>query len=161
MTTPGDVTGLWASARVTELLDGVDVEPPTYGSSAWLELPGGDPRRPAALITAAEQWRRLEAERARLDQLAEDDPDAWFAEVTAEADNAARRLARRLELSRRPTVAELERRRTHREPREVVATPGWPPVAIPGRPGWWRHCIDGRQVDLPRREPHVQHQEAA
>lgn len=35
------------------------------------------------------------------------------------------------------------------QPYEVVATPDWPPVAIPGRPGWWRHCIDGQQVDLP------------
>ena len=36
---------------------------------------------------------------------------------------------------------------------EIRATPGWTPVAIPGRPGWWRHCIDGEQVDLPDREP--------
>jgi hypothetical protein len=35
---------------------------------------------------------------------------------------------------------------------EVTATPDWPPVAIPGRPGWWRHLIDGKQVDLPTRE---------
>lgn len=34
------------------------------------------------------------------------------------------------------------------EPYEVTATPGWPPVAIPGRPGWYRHWVDGRQVDL-------------
>lgn len=34
-------------------------------------------------------------------------------------------------------------------PYEVTATPDWPPVAIPGRPGWWRHHIDGQQVDLP------------
>lgn len=33
--------------------------------------------------------------------------------------------------------------------REVTATPNWPPVAIPGRPGWWRHHENGRQVDLP------------
>jgi hypothetical protein len=38
-------------------------------------------------------------------------------------------------------------------PREVTATPTWPPVAIPGRPGWWRHCIDGQQVDLPTSTP--------
>jgi hypothetical protein len=35
---------------------------------------------------------------------------------------------------------------------EIRATSGWPPVRIPGRPGWWRHCIDDRQVDLPHRE---------
>lgn len=34
-------------------------------------------------------------------------------------------------------------------PRQIAATPGWPPIAIPGRPGWWRHCINGQQVDLP------------
>lgn len=33
--------------------------------------------------------------------------------------------------------------------REVRASPGWPPVAIPGSPGWYRHYVDGRQVDLP------------
>ena len=46
----------------------------------------------------------------------------------------------------------------------VTATPGWPPVAIPGHPGWWRHYIDGHQVDLPTRDPNQtptppQHQE--
>lgn len=35
------------------------------------------------------------------------------------------------------------------EPHEVTATPDWPPVAIPGRPGWRRHYVDGQQVDLP------------
>lgn len=38
-------------------------------------------------------------------------------------------------------------------PHEVMATPAWPPVAIPGRPGWYRHYIDGCQVDLPTRDP--------
>lgn len=37
-------------------------------------------------------------------------------------------------------------------PYEVVATPDWPPVAIPGHPGWWRHHINGEQVDLPTNE---------
>lgn len=35
------------------------------------------------------------------------------------------------------------------KPRELEATDDWPPVAIPGRPGWRRHCINGQQVDLP------------
>lgn len=39
------------------------------------------------------------------------------------------------------------------ERREATATPDWPPVAIPGRPGWWRHCIEGQQVDLPHNDP--------
>lgn len=37
-------------------------------------------------------------------------------------------------------------------PYVITATSTWPPVAIPGRPGWWRHCIDGQQTDLPHRE---------
>lgn len=41
-------------------------------------------------------------------------------------------------------------------PREVHAAPGWPPVAIPGRPGWWRHWINGREVDLPTNNPQEQ-----
>jgi hypothetical protein len=45
------------------------------------------------------------------------------------------------------------------QPYEVRATPGWPPIAIPGRPGWWRHLINGQQVDLPTNQP--QHQTEA
>lgn len=45
-----------------------------------------------------------------------------------------------------PTVAQDKRSR-EQAAREVRATEGWPPVAIPGRPGWFRHLIDGRQVD--------------
>lgn len=38
------------------------------------------------------------------------------------------------------------------QPHEIEATADWPPVAISGRPGWWRHCIDGQQVDLPHND---------
>ncbi|MEV7154861.1 hypothetical protein AB0N77_09580 [Streptomyces misionensis] len=41
----------------------------------------------------------------------------------------------------------------HPPPYEVTAAEGWPPVAIPGRPGWWRHLINEEQVDLPTRDP--------
>ncbi|MFE3326843.1 hypothetical protein [Streptomyces sp. NPDC059176] len=37
-------------------------------------------------------------------------------------------------------------------PYEVTATDGWPPIRIPGRPGWWRHHINGQQVDLPHND---------
>lgn len=30
---------------------------------------------------------------------------------------------------------------------QLQATPDWTPVAIPGRPGWWRHWDDGTQID--------------
>jgi hypothetical protein len=40
------------------------------------------------------------------------------------------------------------------DPYEVTATPDWPPVAIPGRPGWYRHCgPNGEQTDLPTNKP--------
>ena len=41
--------------------------------------------------------------------------------------------------------------------RPVIATEGWPPVAIPGHPGWRRHLIDGQQVDLPIPEHEEDH----
>lgn len=43
------------------------------------------------------------------------------------------------------------------KPYRVTATPGWPPVAIPGRPGWYRHHgPDGEQTDLPTNKPQEQ-----
>ena len=95
------------------------------------------------------------AERERLDQLAEADPDGWFTEIVEPANEAARRFLQREKaagraVSSRPTFAELEQRRRQHPPAHVVqAAPGWTPIAIPGRPGWWRHLINGEQVDLP------------
>jgi hypothetical protein len=51
------------------------------------------------------------------------------------------------------TTEEIRARAALGPVREVVATAGWPPVAIPGRPGWYRHLVDGRQVDLPTNAP--------
>ncbi|OKI14171.1 hypothetical protein [Streptomyces sp. CB03911] len=48
-----------------------------------------------------------------------------------------------------PTWAEQMERRRLPPRRPVTATPEWPPVAVPGQPGRWRHCINGQQVDLP------------
>lgn len=48
---------------------------------------------------------------------------------------------------------QLVRDEPQSEPYQVTATPDWPPVAIPGRPGCWRHYIDGQQVDLPHNDP--------
>ncbi|MYS36351.1 uncharacterized protein DUF2742 [Streptomyces sp. KhCrAH-43] len=133
-----DAPQLWAEYQVTTLAEGArEWTVPSYGSPAWNQLPPSDPRRYAAVIEAAEQWRRQTAEEQRLDQLAEDDPAAWYAEVTAGANEEARRLAGRL--ARMRTLAELDAARTHRPPRQLHATPGWPPVAIPGKPGRYLH----------------------
>lgn len=152
--TPGQVAEAWAVARVTELLaglpEGADV--PEYGTAGWLQLAADDPRAAAAVLTAAEQWRQETELRARI----EAGDMAAFWEVFGAAAEEAQRVARRLELSRQPAAAELEARRVPRPAHEVRATSGWPPIAIPGRPGWWRHLIDGRQVDLPSRDPNYQ-----
>lgn len=132
MTTPGDVTGLWAEDQVTRLLDGQDPKArlPKYGSAAWQQLRGDDPQKAAAILTAAEMWRRYGDEEDLL---------AWFRDATAP----------KLAHWQGRTHAELAEARKPKPPRQMQATPGWPPIAIPGRPGWWRHCIDGQQVDLP------------
>ncbi|MFD9629896.1 hypothetical protein [Streptomyces violascens] len=143
-----DATALWASAQVTAL----SVEDfPDYGSPAWSALRATDPRRAVAIITAAEQWRRHVAREAWLDLLLDEDPEQWFAYVTADANDYARTIAG--DLARRPTVAELDARRSASPApaRPLAATPGWPPVAIPGRPGWLRTLTpDGRQLDRPQ-----------
>ncbi|MFP8882622.1 hypothetical protein [Streptomyces mangrovi] len=144
--TAGDVTALWAEQQFAVLKVH---ETPEYGSPAWVQLRAEDPRRAAAVIEAAELWRRHRAREDWLDQLLEEDPKQWFAIVTADADAEAARIAPML--ARRPTNAELAARQQRPVPRPVTASPGWPPVAIPGRPGWWRHCIDGQQTDLPYR----------
>lgn len=144
-----DHTALWAEQQIAAL--GVEAFP-EYGSPAWLTLRAADPRRAAAIIEAAELWRRQQAREASLDVLLEQDPEQWFRIVTADANAESNRVLRAERLSTRPTAAEVARRRIHREPRPVVATPGWTPIAIPGRPGWWRHCIDGRQLDMPHRQ---------
>lgn len=134
MTAPGDVTGLWASAQVTSLLAYHD-DPPAYGSAAWLALAATDPRRAAALIVAAESWRREKEDRRRLEALADTDPEAWYREVTADARDEARRNVVRLNIANTPTAAERAARRVPGRPHVLRPTPGWPPVAVPGRPG--------------------------
>ncbi|MFE3635811.1 DUF2742 domain-containing protein [Streptomyces sp. NPDC059168] len=121
---------------------------PEYGSPAWCALRSTDPRRAAAIITAAEQWRRHASREAWLNHLLDEDPERWYAYVTADADAYARSIASAL--ARRPTHDELAARRAQRKAaRAVVAAPGWPPVAIPGRPGWRRHRGPrGEQLDL-------------
>ncbi|GAA3829008.1 DUF2742 domain-containing protein [Streptomyces chiangmaiensis] len=111
---------LWASATVTAL--GV-ADWPAYGTHAWQQLDPSDPRKTAAILTAAEYWRRYGDEQQLLD---------WFRDANR---------APALTLPPSPPLPPIAR--------QVVATPGWPPIQIPGRPGWYRHYIGGRQVDLP------------
>lgn len=131
--TGDDPVALWSSARVTELLDGQDpkTRPPKYGSVAWQRLRGDDPLKAAAITEAAEMWRRYGDEESLL---------TWF----REAHQA------RTPLASRKTLAELNEAARAKPAVPVQATAGWPPVAIPGRPGWYRHRgPGGAQSDLP------------
>ncbi|MEK2475698.1 DUF2742 domain-containing protein [Streptomyces noursei] len=124
-------SALWTQAKDVYL----DGSFPAYGSPVWCSLPADSPQRLAAALDAAEHWRRHVAEQQRLDALAESDPQAWFREVTADANEEARRMLRRMRLSSMPTTEEMAARRLHRSARPVQASPGWPPIAIPGQPG--------------------------
>lgn len=146
-TPPVAAVTLWDRARAAYFEGGF----PSYGTIVWRGLPLDAPQRLAAVLDAAERWRLHVAEQARLDALMDEDPEAWFREVTADANEQARRTLRRLRLSSVPTATELAERRRPRPALPVEAGPGWTPIAVPGRPGWWRHHLHGRQIDLPHR----------
>lgn len=75
-TTDDAMVAQWERDRIAELTTS-QLPAPEYGSPSYLQLPADDPRRPAAVIEAARQWRRR-----RLDS-----PTAAFAEVkNAETD---------------------------------------------------------------------------
>ncbi|MCB5166047.1 hypothetical protein LG634_14525 [Streptomyces bambusae] len=108
---------------------------PSYGSAAWLQLPPEDPRTYAATLEAAEQYRRQDA-----------DPDLPPAEFCAEVYGDARALAARLLAATRRvrTAQEIRDARARPRPAHVLkATPGWPPIAVPGQPG--RFLVHGQE----------------
>nr|MDT0665894.1 hypothetical protein [Micromonospora sp. DSM 115978] len=74
-----DAVGEWSRERVREA---AVVGPiPAYGSPEWSALPAGDPRRGAAVIVAAECWRR-------------DDPAGPWAEALRQAEQDGAYAAR-------------------------------------------------------------------
>ena len=107
---PNDVARLRAIAQITAL--GVSEWPP-YGSFPWLRLPADDPRVYVATLEAAELHR------THIERL--------YAGAYEQAEHHIRTAADAL-------AARRETTRT-REPHRLTATPGWPPIQIPGRPG--------------------------
>ena len=131
--TAGEVTALRANAQVAALR--VDDWPP-YGSREWLRLDPQDPRVYVATLEAAELHRIAEAERARLDWLMDNQPDEWWREITDEARReTCRRVRAAKSMEAAVDVRARQARAGRRPPHKLTATPGWPPVAIPGRPG--------------------------
>ncbi|MEU4950020.1 hypothetical protein [Streptomyces lavendulae] len=109
---PGEIAGLWAEAKSLYFAAAF----PPYASPAWRALHPDDPRRLAAALDAAEMWRKYG-----------DDVVQWFRETSVP----------RRSLAERKTAAELAEARRPKPPHQLQATPGWPPIAIPGRPGRW------------------------
>lgn len=106
----GDVAHLRACAQ-TEAL-GVN-DWPEYGSPTWLRLHADDPRVYVATLEAAE-LHRMHVQRIYA--------DAHTRALDVLQTAAEVRAARKDTMRTRPV-------------HQLTATPGWPPIQIPGRPG--------------------------
>ncbi|MGW1559069.1 hypothetical protein ACWCQ1_21480 [Streptomyces sp. NPDC002144] len=111
------IVQLWAEAKAYWTARAF----PKYGGAAWRALPPDDPRRLAAALEAAELWRKYGDEEALL---------AWFREASRP----------RPSLADRRTRAELDAAAKPQPPHQLRATPGWPPIRIPGQPGRYLDC---------------------
>ncbi|WP_405489115.1 hypothetical protein [Streptomyces sp. NBC_00096] len=116
-----DIAGLWAEAK--SLFFANDFPP--YASPAWLALHPDDPRRLAGALDAAEKWRKFGDEESLLQWLR----DAAGRRFTAEGK----------------TASELAEARKPKPPHVLQATPGWPPIRIPGGNGRYLIYTDERR----------------
>ncbi|WP_328746417.1 hypothetical protein OHT57_12735 [Streptomyces sp. NBC_00285] len=107
-----DFAQLWANARTAYFAGGF----PKYASGEWRALHPDDPRRLAAALEAAEMWRKFGDEEALMQ---------WFREAARSRPSIADRRTR----------AELDAAARPKPAHQLRATPGWPPVAVPGQPG--------------------------
>ena len=119
----GAFVELWAEARLyfTARIF------PRYGSPAWIELPPDDPRRLAAALHAAEMWRKYGDE---------DNLLAWFRDANRARPSLAEGRSR----------AELDEAAKPKPPHQLRATPGWPPIRIPGQPGRYLRYVQERRA---------------
>lgn len=108
---PSDVAQLWADAKSLFLAENF----PRYGGAEWRALGPDDPRRLASALYAAECWRKWGDEEALIE---------WFRSA----------FRTRPSLAERRTRAELDALAKPKPPHQLRATPGWPPIAIPGQP---------------------------
>lgn len=118
---PDVITELWADAKAHFLARVF----PRYGTHAWCALDPDDPRRLAAVLHAAEMWRKYGDE---------DNLLAWFRDASRP----------RPPLADGKTRAELDAAAKPKPPHQLRATPGWPPIRIPGQPGRYLTHTEGR-----------------
>lgn len=117
----GAFVELWAGARTSYFAK----DHPKYGSAEWQALHPDDPRRLAAALAAAEMWRKYGDEESLVE---------WL--------RSASRV--RPSLAERRTRAELDAAARPKPAHQLQATPGWPPIAVPGRPGRYLRCEERR-----------------
>jgi hypothetical protein len=115
------LTELWANAKTAW----IQRDFPKYGSPAWCALGPDDPRRLAGALEAAEMWRKYGDEEALLQ---------WFREANRSRPPYADGLSR----------AELDAHAKPQPAHQLQATPGWPPIRIPGQPGRYLKHTEGR-----------------
>lgn len=114
-TTADTITTLWAEARIA-WADGAF---PKYGTREWAALGPDDPRRIASMAAAAEMWRKYGDE---------DELLAWFRSTSGGPNLRAK------------APAPYQPNAVHK----LRATPGWPPIAVPGHPGKFLSVDFGR-----------------
>lgn len=132
-TEPPDFAQLWADAKTSFLAKDF----PQYGSREWQALHPDDPKRLASVLRDAECWRLQKIRQAEEEWLLDNDPDEWWRRCMADARAAAASTVRRLNIARErnPTRAELDAAAKPKPPHQLRATPGWPPIRIPGGNG--------------------------
>ncbi|MFC8201308.1 hypothetical protein ACFUTV_38815 [Streptomyces sp. NPDC057298] len=115
------LTELWANAKIAWSARDF----PKYGSVEWIALTPDDPRRLAGALEAAEMWRKYGDEE--------------------ELANWLQRLGRMPNLFDTRSRAELDAAAKPKPPHQLRATPGWPPIAVPGKPGTYLTYSQQRQ----------------
>ena len=120
---PGVIAQLWADAKV---LWAAGVYP-KYASPAWVALHPDDPKRLAGALQAAEMWRKYGDEEALIE---------WFRSLdTPPTPIWARR-----------TKDELDELAKPKQPHQLQATAGWPPIRIPGGNGRYLTYTEERRA---------------
>ncbi|MFF1548729.1 hypothetical protein [Streptomyces sp. NPDC058291] len=118
---PDEIAELWANAKAAWSVRDF----PRYGSQAWIALGPDDPRRLAGALEAAEMWRKYGDE---------DELIAWL-----------KNLGRRPNLTETRTRAQLDELAKPKPPHQLRATPGWPPIRVPGKPDRYLTHRDSHQ----------------
>lgn len=109
---PDALTELWANAKIAW----AERDFPKYGSREWIALAPDNPRRLAGALEAAEMWRKYGDEEALIQ---------WLREASHARPSVADRRTRE----------ELDEAAKPKPPHQLRATLGWPPIAVPGKPG--------------------------